>query len=143
MNTMNRCLPLISKFLCWLTLAATLALFSTMTQAQGVVRPFPANALRGLMQVTTPPLILLNGQPARLAPGARIKNTNNLIVLSASLVGQQLLVNYVTDPQGLLHEVWILTPAEAQQKRPGLDNISNIRFGSDVDGAATAIESAR
>jgi len=132
MNTMNRCFPRISRALRQLALVGTLALACVPAFAQGVVRPFPAKALRGLLQVTTPPLVLLNGQPARLSPGARIKNTSNLIVMSATLVGQQLLVNYVADAQGMLHEVWILTPAEAQQKRPGLETISNIRFESDV-----------
>ena len=128
---MNRCFPRISRALRQLALVGTLALACVPAFAQGVVRPFPAKALRGMLQVTTPPLVLLNGQPARLSPGARIKNTSNLIVMSATLVGQQLLVNYVADAQGMLHEVWILTPAEAQQKRPGLETISNIHFESD------------
>ena len=135
---MNRCFPRISRALRQLALVGTLALACVPAFAQGVVRPFPAKALRGMLQVTTPPLVLLNGQPARLSPGARIKNTSNLIVMSATLVGQQLLVNYVADAQGMLHEVWILTPAEAQQKRPGLETISNIRFESDV--GATPVE---
>ncbi|APW48198.1 hypothetical protein RA876_04325 [Rhodoferax antarcticus] len=101
-----------------------------------MTRPFPAKALRGIFQVTTPPTILLDGAPARLSPGARIRGTNNLIVMSGTLVGQQLRVNYVRDGQGLIHEVWILTDAEAQQKRPGNDTISNIRFESDARPAS-------
>ncbi|OIN93026.1 MAG: hypothetical protein AUJ20_05575 [Comamonadaceae bacterium CG1_02_60_18] len=128
---MNRCFICSTRAVKRLTWVATLALASVGALAQGVVRAFPTTALRGVLQVTTPPMALLNGQPARLSPGARIKNTNNLIVLSATLTGQQLLVNYVPDPQGMLHDVWILTPAEAQQQRAGQQALSNIRFESD------------
>lgn len=75
-------------------------------------RSFPLNALRGELTVTQPPEVLLNGQAARLAPGARIRGENNLLVLSGQAVGQKLLVNYTLDPIGLVMDVWILTPAE-------------------------------
>jgi len=134
MNTMNRWLrafkaPLLLLALC---LTFVVCLLPSVAEAQGMTRPFPAKAQRGIFQVTTPPTILLDGTPARLSPGARIRGTNNLIVMSGTLVGQQLRVNYVRDGQGLIHEVWILTDAEAQQKRPGNDTISNIRFESDA-----------
>ncbi|MDD5028770.1 MAG: hypothetical protein PHH58_04595 [Rhodoferax sp.] len=128
---MNRCSHWLARTLRRLTLVGTLALVGAPALAQGMLRSFPAAALRGVLQVTTPPLVLLDGQAARLSPGAQIKSVNNLIVLSASLVGQPLLVNYLRDPQGLLHQVWILSPAEAQQKRPGASAHTNIRFGSD------------
>ncbi len=121
--------PLLIFILC---LTGAACLWPSVADAQGVVRTFPPKALRGQLEVIAPPTILINGQAQRLSPGARIKSTKNLIVMSASLVGKQLLVNYVTDPQGLIHEVWILTPAEAQQKRAGLDTLTNIRFESDL-----------
>jgi hypothetical protein len=79
-------------------------------------RPFPPTALRGALQVTQPPEALLNGQPARLSPGARIRGANNLLQTSAAWVGQRLLVHYTLDASGLVHEVWILTPDEAARK---------------------------
>lgn len=134
MNTMKRWLrtfktPLLILVLC---LTGAAALWPSVADAQGITRTFPDKALRGVLQVMTPPEILLNGAPARLSPGARIKGPNNLIVMSGTLVGQQLRANYVRDGQGLIHEVWILTHAEAQQKRAGNDTISNIRFASDT-----------
>lgn len=131
---MNRWLRTLKTPLLILTLGLTglACLWPSAADAQGAVRTFPAKALRGQLEVVAPPNILLNGQPRRLSPGARIKATNNLIVMSASLVGKPLLVNYVPDPQGLIHEVWILNRAEAQQKRPGLDTLTNIRFESDL-----------
>jgi hypothetical protein len=77
--------------------------------------------------------VLINGQPERLSPGARIKNTNNTLALSGSLVGQRLLVNYLRETHGLVHEVWILNEAEAQQKRTGSEPSTNFTFASDAD----------
>jgi hypothetical protein len=82
-------------------------------------RVFQANALRGELVVTQPPEALLNGKPARLAPGARIRNPQNLIQVSGSLLGQKLAVNYTLDGTGEVRDVWILTAAElARQPWP-------------------------
>ena len=100
-------------------LALSLTLVSAWpTAAQAQNRSFPTQALRGSLVVVQPPEIRLNGQPARLSPGARIRGPNNMLVLSGSLVNQTLTVNYLLEPLGLVHEVWILTPAEAAEKRP-------------------------
>jgi hypothetical protein len=75
-------------------------------------RNFPATALRGELTVAAPPDVLLNGQPARLAPGARIRAQNNLMQVSGALAGQRWIVNYTRDITGTLLDVWVLTPAE-------------------------------
>lgn len=132
---MNRCLyPPRRLFFSMTALLLCLSSLSPETVgAQNLVRQFPAAARRGTLEVTAPPNVLLNGQADRLSPGARIKNTNNALVLSGSLVGQRVLVNYLREPQGLIHEVWILTDAEAQEKRAGSEPITNFSFGSDAD----------
>ena len=79
-------------------------------------RNFPADALRGALVVGDAPEITLNGQPAPLAPGARIRGQNNKLAMSGSLAGQRLLVNYTFDMNGQVRDVWILTPAEASRK---------------------------
>jgi hypothetical protein len=79
-------------------------------------RSFPATALRGELVVTAPPKALLNRQPTNLAPGARIRDTGNRVVLSGQLVGQTLRVHYTRDLQGQLLDVWLLTPAEAARQ---------------------------
>lgn len=136
---MNRCLPALKGFS--LGLMSLLVCFVTLAPeplaAQGLVRQFPAAAKRGTLEVTQPPNILINGQAERLSPGARIKNSNNMIVLSGSLIGQAVLVNYLRDPQGQIHEVWLLNPAEAQQKRAGMEPVTNFVFGSDADQPKT------
>ena len=100
---MNRCV--IALFL---SLAASLP-----AQAQ---RLFENNALRGELQITAPPEALLNGSPARLAPGARIRNPLNMVQLSGSLLGQKVVVNYTLDGFGLLRDVWILSAEEAARR---------------------------
>jgi hypothetical protein len=82
------------------------------------IPPMAANAQRGLLLVTNPPEVLLNGQPARLAPGARIRDRNNLLVVSGALQGRELPVRYTLDSLGLLHEVWVLTATEAAVGMP-------------------------
>ncbi|MEY4563955.1 MAG: hypothetical protein RLZZ618_3232 [Pseudomonadota bacterium] len=88
--------------------AATLALpaFAQMK------REFPQNALRGRIEFGTPPLIKLNGDVARLAPGARIRGTDNMIAMSGGLVGQRFVVNYTVDISGLVRDVWVLRDEE-------------------------------
>ncbi len=115
---MNRCSasssPSIASRLRFAWLATALLALAGTASALDAVRPFPPTAKRGTLQVVSPPEVLLNGKSARLSPGARIRGTNNLLVMSASLVGDSLPVNYVLDPHGLLHDVWILNATEAQ-----------------------------
>jgi len=114
--TMNRCPP--SARTRRQLVIATLALAALPALAQTApVRNFPASALRGTLVVTQPPVITMDGKAARLSPGARITGPNNLLVMSAHLIGQELTVNYTLEQHGLVHEVWILTAAEAAQRR--------------------------
>ena len=53
-------------------------------------RLFERNALRGELVIKAPPEVLLNGKPARLTPGARIHNAQNMLQLSGSLLEQKL-----------------------------------------------------
>ena len=134
---MNRCLPARKGFFLGLMSLLLVTLAPAPAVAQDLMRQFPVAAKRGTLEVTQPPNILINGQAERLSPGARIKNANNMIVLSGSLVGQALLVNYLRDPQGQVHEVWLLNAAEAQQKRTGMEAVTNFVFGSDADKPKT------
>jgi hypothetical protein len=104
-NTMYRC-----AFL------AAVCTVAAMPAAAQEPRNFPASALRGEISITQPPDLSLNGQPARLAPGARIRGQNNLLLLSGALVGQRLVVHYTRDPSGNLLDVWVLTPAELARR---------------------------
>ena len=139
---MNRCqrlpptsLPPKRRAIVW-ALTSTLGLLlgsPWAAQSQTNVRPFPAAAKRGTLEVQLPPDVFLNGSPARLSPGARIRGANNMLVMSGQIVGQRLTVNYTVNPQGLLHDVWILTDAEAAAPRAGKGPVTNFTFGSDAD----------
>ena len=93
-------------------------LFSSAVAAQ-VPRLFPPTALRGELTGTAPPDVLLNGKPARLAPGARIRNEDNRFEVMGQIAGRKLVVNYTLDAGGQLLDVWILTASErARQPWP-------------------------
>lgn len=100
-----------------LALGLAVAALSAPTLAQNQPRMFPAKALRGTLVVTQPPLVTLDGKAAQLSPGARIRGTNNMLLLSGGLVNQTLTVNYTLEAHGMVHDVWILTEAEAAEKR--------------------------
>jgi len=117
---MNRCTPHFPAILAILIASTLLASCATdSTSSTTPVRQFPAAALRGeMMMSSAPPVITLDGKPDRLSPGSRIRGTDNMLVMSASLVNKTAVVNYLREPAGNVHEVWILNPEEIKLKRP-------------------------
>ena len=93
-------------------LLASSALLAGLAVAQGIRREAPKDVVLGQLVVTAPPQVTMDGKPDRLSPGSRIRDLNNMLVLSGSIVGKQLPVVYRRDGAGLVHEVWILTEAE-------------------------------
>lgn len=121
---MNRCSTLPSFHLRCVLLALAFgghlvtASASAQTTEPQRIPPISAKAQRGVLRVVAPPDVLVDGQPARLAPGARIRDRNNLMVVSGALLGQDLVVRYTRDPLGLMHEVWVITASEAAAGMP-------------------------
>lgn len=98
-------------------MAATAAIVALVAPALAQVpRSFPQNALRGVIAIGAAPEIALNGEPARLAPSARIHKADNLLALPAQLLGQRFAVHYTFGIGGLVNEVWILRPEELAKK---------------------------
>lgn len=127
---MNRCVQPVSGLL---VLFAVLVA-ATMPAAADPNRSFNDKALRGEITVVRPPDVLLNGEPARLAPGARIRGEDNLVKMSSSLAGQRLAVQYTLDINGQLLDVWVLTPRE-RAKKPWPTTIEQARtWAFDVNG---------
>jgi hypothetical protein len=90
---------------------------ASIAQAQDqAMRRFPQNALRGVITFGEPPLVRLNDELTRLAPGARIRGTNNLLLLSGTLAGLKSAVNYTLDNTGQLKDVWLLRDEETARK---------------------------
>ena len=76
---------------------------------------FPQKVQRGKITFTGTREVMLNDRPERLAPGVVVRNERNTVALTGSLRGNSFTVNYLRDPMGLVREVWILTPAEAER----------------------------
>ncbi|MES2784204.1 MAG: hypothetical protein V4684_01980 [Pseudomonadota bacterium] len=120
----NRASPVAASFaaLAGLPIALSLALAAatpSFAQSTGqqpafptMQRSVPRDVVLGRMVITAPPEIMMNGKPDRLSPGSRIRNLQNMMVLSGSIVNQDLPVVYKRDAAGLVHEVWMLTPEE-------------------------------
>ena len=128
---MNRCPATSSRKTLLAAAAVVLLLQVPATHAQDEMlqgqpeaavggRNFPVNALRGKIAFGAPPMIELDGQPARLSPGVRVQNAQRMLAPPASLVGQSYLVNYTKEAtSGMVNQVWILTADEAGTKRAG------------------------
>ena len=112
---MNRCAQLSLA----LAFAGTLvAVAPAPAAAQAMQRNFPQNALRGKIVFGAPPAITMNGIATNLAPGYRVHGADNLIIMTAQLVGASATVDYTTDVDGHVYEVWILSPTEAAKLWP-------------------------
>ena len=118
---MNRCATrwMNALLVATLPLLACLPALAQLETVKPFARDFPKSAMRGEMVALTHPLITINGKSERLSPGARIHDTNQHLVMSGQLVGNNFLVNYLRDGNGHIHQVWILNSEEAKEKRAG------------------------
>ena len=97
-------------------LGALLALCCSAAAAQ--FRDIPADAKRGKLSHVYDMEVQIDEARQRLAPGARIRDAENRIVMPSS-VAPGSDVKYRLDQAGYVREVWILTPAEAApQEKP-------------------------
>ncbi len=127
---MNRCVQPVSALVALFALLVATA----MPAAADPNRNFTDKALRGEITMGSPPNVLLNGDPARLAPGARIRGEDNLLKMPTSLAGQRLVVQYTLDSNGQLLDVWVLTARE-RAKKPWPTTIEQARtWAFDVNG---------
>lgn len=101
-----------------LLLLATFGLAAAPAARAQVRRNFPADSLRGKLALDNPPLAVLNGAPARLAPGARIRGQNNMLATTGAFAGQSFIVNYTIDMQGQIKDIWVLTNDEIARLWP-------------------------
>ena len=93
-----------------------LSLAAAAATAQTVVREAPRDVKPAIIAVSaTPPIITVDGQEDRLSPGARVRDRNNMLVLSGALAGKTLYTVYRRDSAGLVHEVWLLNEEEYAQ----------------------------
>ncbi len=99
----------------WAWILALAVAFAATSHAQ-LPRQFPANAKLGEMfgQQQLFPLIQINDKVLRLAPGGRIIDENNRVLLH-SYLPKYAQVLFVEDMNGELSRVYILRPDELEQ----------------------------
>jgi hypothetical protein len=138
----------------WITRAlaglaiVSLQLASFSAAAQGIHREAPRDVKPGIITVSaTPPIIAVDGKEDRFSPGVRIRDLNNMLVLTGQMAGQRYYTVYKRDPSGLVHEVWLLTPDEYKKLggiKPGEDGIKqlidllNLIFAARATGSSSS-----
>jgi hypothetical protein len=91
---------------------ALLAAFTALAFAQ--LRTIPDDAKRGVMRHVQETIVEIDGSQKRLSAGAQIRSASNLILVP-SAVPPDSDVKYRLDQEGLVRQVWLLTPQEAAQ----------------------------
>jgi hypothetical protein len=90
-----------------------LSFAASVAVAQGFVREAPKDVKPAIIAVSaTPPLITVDGKADRLSPGVRIRDRNNMLVLTGGVAGKSLYTVYRRDSAGMVHEVWLLNEEE-------------------------------
>jgi hypothetical protein len=90
-------------------------MLSVAASAYGQVRGIPEDAKRGQIRHLQDMVVEIGGKPQRLAPGAQIRDASNRLVLPTALPAG-VPVKYLVDAEGMVRQVWILTPEEAAQR---------------------------
>jgi hypothetical protein len=81
------------------------------TIAAGQLRTIPKEAVVGQLRHLEAMVVEIDGKARSLSPGAQIRDPHNRLVLPVSLV-ETMQVRYLVDSTGMVHRVWILSPAE-------------------------------
>jgi hypothetical protein len=82
--------------------------------AHAQLRSIPADARPATLRHLQDMIVELNGKPARLSPGAQIRDSHNRLVLPSALA-HSTVVRYQVDAVGMVHRVWILSREEVAQ----------------------------
>jgi len=94
------------------------ALFVTAF-ALAQARAIPAEAKRAFIRHVQETLVTVDGKPMQLAPGATIRNTENLLTVPVSIPRDGAWAEYTIDGNGRISRVWLLTPEELARSRRG------------------------
>ena len=101
----------------WIGILALLATVATAGHAQ-ISRQLPANGMLGELtgQQQPFPLLQINNQVVRLAPGGRIFDENNRIIVHGALP-ERATVLFVQDMNNDVSRIYILRADELEQIR--------------------------
>jgi hypothetical protein len=98
-------------------LAALTLLALMIPAAFSQLRSLPEDTERGFITHLQGNEVAVNGSPMRLAPGATIRNRENLIIVPAALPPEGAPAEYTLDADGAIARVWLVTEAEASRER--------------------------
>jgi hypothetical protein len=98
-----------------------LALIAGNAWAQHRAVPLPANAVYGDLKAFAYPQAQIGKKWLRLAPGARIYDTRNLII-TPGMVPSPASVLFRLDINGQVSQMWLLTAAEAKAAKQRAKN---------------------
>ena len=93
------------------------ALVAAPAVAQVRVPPIPTEAQRGVIRHLKEMAVAIDNRPVQLAPGAQIRNQQNLIVVPVALPPGGAPADYILNADGELFRAWLLTPQELAQPR--------------------------
>ena len=83
-----------------------------MFAANAVAREFPPLSKRGTLKLFDRPFVTIGSKTYQLAPGAKIIDQSNRIILPALLPAGAKIVYKLEEQTGLIHELWLLAPGE-------------------------------
>ena len=100
-------------------LALLSALLAVPVLAQIRTPPIPANSHRGVIRHIAEMAVAVDDKRAQLAAGAQIRNQQNLIIVPMSIPPSGAWADFIVNTDGQISRVWLLTPAELAQPKPG------------------------
>jgi hypothetical protein len=80
-------------------------------------RAIPADAKRAFIRHVQEARVTVNGKPMQLAPGATIRNAQDLLTVPVSIPRDGAWAEYTMDGNGQISRVWLLTPEELKRPR--------------------------
>ena len=95
-------------------LVSAIAAAAVATSASAQLRSIPDDAKRGAIRHLQDMVVEVDGKPQRLSPGAQVRDSENRLVVPAS-VAPGTIVKFRVDDSGMIRQVWILSPQEAAQ----------------------------
>jgi hypothetical protein len=87
--------------------------------AQTRPSPIPEDSKRGYIRHVGEMAVTMDNNAMQLAAGATIRNRQNLIIMPVNIPREGAWADYVLDRDGQILRVWLLTPGERAQPKPG------------------------
>ncbi len=87
-------------------------LFSILFLGHAAARDFPPQSKSGTLNAFDRPYVKIGSTTYQLAPGARIRDQSNGIILPATLPIGAKVIYTLEATTGFLFEIWLLAPGE-------------------------------